>query len=694
MTTIIVRQLKQLLVLLAFTGLGSIAWAEEADTEANAVTGMLELGVGQVEDANYRFGRFNGLKDDDVYVTGGFDVKFRPGRPDYLRLHGRDLGLDSRWLSLEYGKQGKFETHINYNELPHFTYDSAQTPFAGVGSENLILAPGASPTNLHPLTIETKRKQLSGGAALFLPKHWKTSLEVRQEHKSGTDWIAGGLQRNNGGPGISIGQSYSVMLPEPIDQTTTEMDAALEYNGKKSQLKLTLHGSLFNNADSRLRWENPGFVTPGAVTLPAAGQISLPPDNRFFQLGLSGSSQVGATTRLTGLASIGLMQQDEPFLPYGLTTAGGLPRDSLDGEVYVYSLRAGLTSRPFKPLRLKAQYRYDERDNRTPEAAYLYDVMDSGKTQNPAVAVTNKPLSYRKHKAKLDANYRFSPQWKGSAGYEHRITERDNADVEKSRENIGRIGLTWQPRDDLDATLRLSEGDRKVDAYEAESTNQNPLLQKYYQADRDRTQGGLMLNYTPAEKLSIGFSVDLIIDDFTDSDLGLTDADSRIYTLDVGYQASPDLYLNAFYSREDIESAQRGSDPGFTPLYKVDFEDTVDTAGIGARVENLWNHWNVSINYRYSKGSGDIRYSDPSGLTAASSFPTLTNELHAVELSADYKLNKTTTIKVAMAYENLTAEDWALDNVGAYPANQLLTLGNESEDYDIFAFMIGMQYRF
>ena len=683
---------------------GIPAAADDAEEAPSAISGTFEYGAGYVSDDSYRFGRFSGMDDEGPFVIGGFDVHFLPGRPDYLHLQGQDLGLDSRRLSFEYGKQGHYETRLEYRELPNFKMDSGFTPYQNPGSDDLIVAPGASPNALLPFSLDTKRKRISGGISYFPKKNWKTSLDVSHEKKDGTDWIGAGLQRlpagGGGGGGISFGQTYAVILPEPIDQTTTEVDANLEYNGEQSQWKLNLHGSFFNNDHSSLRWEDPGFNTPGGgpggggVRLPPQGQLALAPDNQFFQLGLSGSSRVTDTTRVTGTLSVGLMQQDDDFLPYGLSgSVGPLPRSSLDGEVYVYAGRIGLTSRPIRPLRLKAEYSYDERDNNTSQEAYLYDVMDSGKTPNPAIPITNEPLSYRKHKAKLGANYRFSPMWSGSAGYEYRDTERDYSDVEKTREHIGSTGLKWRPRDDFDASVRLSRSSRDASDYQAELANQNPLLRKYNLADRDQDKAGLLLNYAPVSNLNIGFSADLVDDDYTDSDLGLTDADSHNYNLDLSYFPTQDIRLNAFYSYDRIESRQLGS-PASGLFYKIDYDDQVDTFGVGANIDNVWRGLDLGLNYRYSKGTGGIEYTNLGPLTGSSEYPDLMNKLHHIELSAGYDLKENTRLKLSAIYESMRTDNWAVDGVPAYPTNQLLTLGNDTEEYDVFAFMVAVQHRF
>ena len=112
-----VVRLKTLLPVLAALNapLGIHAEESPADNGSQAVaatTGMIELGAGYVSDDSYRFGRFTGLHEQGPFLVGGLDVRFVPGRPDYLDLQGRNLGLDSRYLRLDGGWQGRQEYFI------------------------------------------------------------------------------------------------------------------------------------------------------------------------------------------------------------------------------------------------------------------------------------------------------------------------------------------------------------------------------------------------------------------------------------------------------------------------------------------------------------------------------------------------------------------------------------------------------
>jgi predicted porin len=183
----------------------------------------------------------------------------------------------------------------------------------------------------------------------------------------------------------------------------------------------------------------------------------------------------------------------------------------------------------------------------------------------------------------------------------------------------------------------------------------------------------------------------VIRDDYPDSALGLIDADNQNYQLNATYFPTPGIQFNAFLAHDRYESRQRGSATG-TAAYQVDFDDSVNTVGVGANIDNAWKLWDLGINYQYSGGTGEINYSNPA--RPGSSYPDLRNDLHHVRMNAAYQVKKNTRINFSVIYENMRADDWALDGVPAYPVNQLLTLGNDTEDYDVFAFMVALQYRF
>jgi hypothetical protein len=125
------------------------------------------------------------------------------------------------------------------------------------------------------------------------------------------------------------------------------LKASLGYLSDQGQLEFAYQGSFFYNNLDQLTWENP-FDTGGGRPLGSTAQA---PDNQFHQLTLSGAHTLSGTTRLTHYASVGAMLQDESFQPDTVNpnlTPHSQPKNSLDGEIYLYNALVALPSRPMR----------------------------------------------------------------------------------------------------------------------------------------------------------------------------------------------------------------------------------------------------------------------------------------------------------------------------------------------------------
>jgi MtrB/PioB family decaheme-associated outer membrane protein len=651
----------------------------QAGQSAGNITGEIEYGVGYVSQDSYEFGRYNGLKDQGAYPIGGFDLRLKPGHPDYLHFQGADLGLESRSIELEYGRQGQFDTHIKYQQLPSLKFDSGETPYTGAGNDRLHYT-----GQFRELQVKTERKQLGGGISFVPAKNWLISLSASREKKEGTGVIGGALASNS--DQAVVGNTVTGLLPEPIDYTTDKFDIKLGFADKKVQWELGYNMSLFDDNQDSLTWDN---FQPGP-DMPDVGRLALPPDNQFHQASLTAAYQVADTTRLTTLVSAGAMLQDDDFQPYrvGASTAA-LPENSLDGKVYVYSARLGMTSRPFRPLRLNMSYRYDERNNDSSHGRYTYNILDSDNTAGP---VSNRPLNYRKQKIDLSGQYRFNRYVDGVLGYAYGKVDRDNADAEENQENSVSAQLKLHPRADLDLSVMLSRMDRDASGYLAESENQNPLVRKYYMADDKQDKAGLTLSYMPHSTVTLGLSADYLKDDYDKTSIGLTESKSRVYSADISYTPVENLVFYGFYTREDIDASQAGSDSGGAPDWQADFDDRIETFGAGVKITGLADRWDIGADFVHNDANSSINMHHDS--LPAVPYPDLKNDLNSLRLYASYRVDESKSFKLSYLHEKYDSDDWAVDGVDAGPAGNTLLLGNDSPNYDVDVFMVSMRYRF
>jgi MtrB/PioB family decaheme-associated outer membrane protein len=595
----------------------------------------IELGLGYVSDDAYKFGRYNGLQTQGPFVIG--DIKIREFDEDgrFWSVRGTNLGLESRYLRLEGGVQGSHKFFLEYDELPNYKNNTVLTPFTGIGSNNLTLPSGFDINNmeLNSFELETRRKRAKVGA-MFVPKeHWQFDIDFSHENKQGVD--ATGAAIGNGTSQF-VGNTTTSLLPEPIDQDTDIVNATLRYAGDDGQVDLKYQMSLFDNNNDSLRWDDP--FNPSA-----SGSMSLAPDNEFHQLSLIGAYTLPYKSHLTGLISMGRMTQNQDFLPYTINnsvTTSPLPQTSLDGEVWLTTAQLKLASRPVSRLRLNAELRYNERDNQTPVDTYNYIVLDSDNFTNTA---TNRPYSYKDNRIKLDANYRFNAITSLRGGYKYNEMKRSytNAEREDTQENTLFAKWKIKAHSTVDLALYGEASSRDGSEYNT-PPNENLAMRKYNLADRDRSKVGATIDYMATEKLFLSARADYNRDDYTNSTIGLTEASQPVYTVDFSYQPRNNITTYGYYTYENIQSSQAGSDVSPTSStigWEADFDDTFDTAGVGVKWTDL-GKWDIGADIVYSKSSGAIEMKDLVNPGTEDQYPDTKTELTSVKLWTSYNHSK------------------------------------------------------
>ena len=654
------------------------------------VDGELSAGLLLLDEDSNRFGRYSGLTDAGLQWDAGLSMHATDGKGQYADLSFKHLGLDSRRLNFDWGSQGKYAAYIRYDQTPHNDF-TGETIFNGVGSTRLTLPAGwvgaddtsgmtALSASLHPVEIGTLRKKLAIGGRSFYQNHrWSVALDYETENKTGFEQMAGFI-------GTAPGNGVASMLPVPVDYTTNTFRAAVGYQTGKTQLQLAYLGDFFYNNLESVHWDNPFTFSGGPVG--AEGASSLPPDNQFHQISLSGGHALGSSTRLTGMASFGVMLQDEKFLadtvePSLLPSPHTPPRDSLEGEIYVYNALLALSSRPLRGLNLKASYRLNKRENNTPVDSFTYYVADSfgGATSSPFTA-SNQPYSYDKRTAKVEAGYRFNRAVRLNGEASRTTVERSPSEVRETTEDAGLLRLRVSPLDNLQVTLKGGLADRTGSDY-ITVAGENPLLRKYNISDRERVTGGIDIGFQPTDRLSLNANLDLADNDYDQTQVGLTDSRDAALTLDAAYRFSSELSGHAFVSHERYRSRQAGEQDA-TVLDGADWwvrnNDRVNTLGLGLD----WQYspkLELSADYVFSDSTGEIDIQSNNALPPVTPFPNLESRTHALRVNANYQLNRRTRLKLSYRYENYDADDWAVDGVNADTIPEVLLMNEDNPSY-------------
>ena len=658
------------------------------------IVSEIELGLGYVSDDAYKFGRYNGMQNDSAFLLGDIKVREYFEGGNFLSVRGTNLGLESRSLLMGGGEQGAFKFFIQYDELPNYKDNTVMTPFIGVEGDKLTLPSGFDidanlDNNLNSFELKTKRERLSVGANIIPKKHWQFDINLSHESKQGVD--ATGSAIANGATQVVV-NANTALLPEPIDYETDILNAVLHYDGDDAQFNLTYHMSLFNNNDDALSWQNP--FNP----VSSSGNMSLAADNEFHQLSVTAGYTLPFGSRLTALASIGRMTQNQKFQPYTINTTlttSALPRDSLAGEVLLSHVQLKLSSRPTNKLRINAELRYNERDNRTPIDSYDYVVLDS----HAGGTIQNRPYSHTNNRFNLDANYRFNALSSLHGGYKYNEMKRSYIDVEREQTQEDTFFARWKlkPSSSVDIALYAEEGSRDGSTYNA-LINENPTMRKYHLADRDRTNVGAKIDYMATEKLFLSARADYNKDDYSSSVLGLTEATQPVYSVDITYQPRHNITTYGYYVHENIQSSQNGLDIFMNTgsKWQADYDDIFYTAGIGARLYGI-GKWDIGLDVVHSESTGVITMTDLAAPGTENQFPDTVTALTSVKLWTRYKYNKQLTYKLGLGFEDYEADNWAVDGLLPYEptvVNNTLLMGNETLDYNVYVVSLSAIYKF
>jgi MtrB/PioB family decaheme-associated outer membrane protein len=273
---------------------------------------------------------------------------------------------------------------------------------------------------------------------------------------------------------------------------------------------------------------------------------------------------------------------------------------------------------------------------------------------------------------------------------------RDYTDAEREDTKENTFFAKWKVKPHADVDLALYGETSKRDGSNYHPLdNENPAMRKYYLADRDRSKVGASVDYMATDTLNLAASADNIKDDYDNTDIGLTKSTQPTYTLDASWQPREDFTTHAFYTREDIKSKQSGSEAGTTtPDWSADFDDTVDTYGISAKMTGIRGKWDVGADLVYSTAKGEVDLENLAPGGTVTPYPDLETDLTSLKLWTQYHYRKDISLKLSYWYEDYSADNWALDNLQENSIGNLLLLGEDTQDYHAHAIAASVIYRF
>jgi MtrB/PioB family decaheme-associated outer membrane protein len=687
---------------LAALGLAGAATAVSAQVDTSqwqcsscpypkGTTGSVDAGIGTVTESSQKFGDYTGLDKKGPFAILGGSVSRRGDDGYWADLSASDLGLDSRRLDGQAGREGAYSLNFGYAEIPRHLTEGASTPFLGSGG-NVLTLPAGFPaadtasmplgSTLQPIDIGFKYKRFDLGGTLIGGEGWSANLSLRHDERDGTRPASGSFF------------STASQFVAPVNEKTDGAELKATYSSHRLQATVSYQFSSFRNDNSGVTWSNPFFpVVPGATT----GQLALAPNNQFQQLRGTAGYDITPTMRLTGELAYGSMTQNEAFLAPTLNsilapTVPSLPAQSLDGRIDTFDAAVKLTATPMQGLRVTGSYDRDSHDNKTPVRSYPTVTTD----MIVGAARNNTPFSFTLDRFKLIGDYAGglpgNARLTGGAQYDMR--ERTYQEVVTTREMTLWGKVAAQPTEKLSTWLKLEHSWRDNSVYGTSvwfGYAENPLLRKFYLADRLRNSVEGRLDYAINEKVSLGLSADYADDDYNHSTVGLVSARSANVVVEMSAAFTERTQGHAYFQAQFVRSQQNGSEAFAGPDWNGNMDDTFDVLGVGVKHAAIPNKLDIGADLTVSRSRSDVAVDN---VLAAAPFPTAKTSLESFKLYGTYTLKDNLSVTGSYQYEHYDTQDWRYDNIGPATVPGLLALGVQPPHYSVNVLRVALRYRF
>lgn len=636
------------------------------------------------------FGQYNGLRTNDASLLLDFDVVRRNDTTGlWTNLDGRNLGLDNREVRFSQNKQGDWKYFAEYNEMVRHDPRTINTNLQGAGTTTPSVMSLAAGTGAN-LNLDLKRKGITLGAEKWLTPNLLLEASFKNEDKDGARPFGIGLTCSNviGGIPCATTTGALLLLPEPINSTTRQFEAKLNFSGEKFMLTGGYYGSFFTNANGSMKLNgvtnnlyNPDGLTPfvpGADLLGYLQQpLALPPDNQAHQLYVSGNYAITPTTRATFKYAYTHATQNENF-GSSLPTLASVTNSNLGGVMDTQFAQLGVTARPMAKLSVLGNLRYEEKEDKTPIVAY--NVNSNG-------TFTNTAYSSKKLNGKAEASYQLPENYRATLGIDYAWVHRDRPVSTSSildtpsvlplsglREDTNELGYRAELRRSLSDTLNaavgyvhsMRDGYRWSSITPATSTTSAFPYVPYStytpygtypmtMMDRKRDVLKVSADWTPTSDLSLQFMVEDGKDKYTaPTEKGLHDTGMKSYGIDAALNMSENWKLTG-YVNQGTQILHVDNSTG----YIAELENVNTSLGFGV-VGRPSSRFEMGGDLSYMNDSN--RYKQGMGSGAAiigGGLPDVTYRVTSLKLFGKYAMQKNADVRVDLIHQKSKFDEWS-----------------------------------
>ena len=719
-------RLQKTAVALALAAAFGLARAEDDVAQLTQLPSFVSVGAGAVSgDSKDRslFAQYNGLRKDDAYLLLDFLYNNRDANGLWTSVEGRNLGLDTRELRARVDRQGDWKIFGEYWQLTRYYPRTINTAEQNAGSPTPVVSLLSKPGTGSDLDLKQERKRATVGGEKWLTRNLMFEATFTNEDKDGARIFGRGFTCPSGAaptpicPALATGtnQWAILMLPDPQHYKMRQIDARLNLIGANFLVTAGYYGSFFTNENGTLvptvngnlndPLGNPLGNATGTVALTTGlrsilqAPMALPPDNQAHQLYVSGNYSFTNTTRATFKYAYTHATQHENFLSQGLTGAPG-GRSDLGGVLDTNLVQAGLTSRPIPRLNFLANVRYEDRDDKTPIAAYNLEGTNT---------FTNGHISYKKLTGKLEGTYALEPNTRATLGVDYDSIDRGEfvstdqvAGLSALRRKVHETGVRAELRhtmsDSLSGYLSVVHSEREGSSWlkpnsgaltgvfpasaDCVSSGANACIFNrtgifpYMLENRRRDKVRVLADWSPADRFSVQLSGDYGRDNYSGpTEKGLDHTGMYLLGIDASYVVSDALKLTAYYSYSE-QTLKVSHSTG----YIADLADQNSTLGVGA----LWKatpRLNLGADLLYINDRNVYQQGiDTAGsatnaafLASSGGLPDVVFRDLRLKLNAVYAIQRNADVRVDVIHDRSKLNEWTWATF-VYSDNTTVTL--------------------
>ena len=687
--------------LLALALLTAFAPVRAEDAAGIVSEGSVSVGLDLISGDNAdraQFGQYNGLRTAPHGVgLFGFDYSRRNLQEgDSLQFWGTNLSLQTRELGLAWKNQGNWKLGASYNEQVHYDPYSYNTGGIGFGTTTpqVRVLPGGPGTGADA-DFKVTRNALGLDFWKSITPAVNLAVKLKTEDRDGSRLYGNGFTCPSptapgclGATGIRTGSAV-LMLPEPIDSNTTQIEARVSYADPRMNLSAGYYGSFYSNHNSLLSPVVPDSLNnPVGTFLPLNTglqsilnlPLGLPPDNNAQFLDVTGNYLLvpETATQAKFKLSYAWASQNQNFAGAGYTGAPAGVAD-LGGSVDTGLALIGISSRPIPKLSVLAEVRYESKNDSTPIALYNVEGTDT---------YTNRRNPLQTLRARFNAGYQFSSEYRGTLDVGYESLDRGTftptsavAGVSALRQSTDETGVKAELRrrmtEDLSGAisyvgswrngsnwLQPNSGVGVTEVTDPQAAFGPSAIFMPSLADRQRNMLKLTANWQVSSALSLSFLAQGGKDSYsTPTDYpqqGLQKTDMNQFSVDADYTINEMWRANGYLSwgNQQLDQSRPSG-------YILAFKNTNTGLGVGVTgtpTEKLQVGGNLAyINDRNAYAQTLEPTTSPANvalLNAAGGLPDVLFRQFLLSMFGKYDIDKRSAVRVNLVYQYNKINDW------------------------------------